>query len=63
VYYISFERNTVQLVAAVARELGFIATGGSDYHGDTSTYAEAHAELRVPDEVRRALEARIAAGL
>ena len=63
VYYISFERNTVQLVAAVARELGFIATGGSDYHGDTSTYAEAHAELRVPDEAGRALEARIAAGL
>jgi predicted metal-dependent phosphoesterase TrpH len=50
VHYISFDRDTVELVAAVARQLGFVATGGSDYHGDTSTYAEAHAILHVPDE-------------
>jgi len=26
------------------------ADGGSDYHGDGETYAEAHAALYVPDE-------------
>ena len=28
-----------------------VATGGSDYHGDTASYAEAHAALWVPPEV------------
>jgi predicted metal-dependent phosphoesterase TrpH len=51
VYYISFDRSTVELVGAVARQLGLLATGGSDYHGDISTYAEAHAALHVPDAV------------
>jgi hypothetical protein len=27
-----------------------VQTGGSDYHGDAETYAEAHASLYVPDE-------------
>jgi hypothetical protein len=27
-----------------------VPTGGSDYHGDGETYAEAHAALFVPDE-------------
>jgi predicted metal-dependent phosphoesterase TrpH len=51
VHYISFDRDTIELVGAVARQLGLLATGGSDYHGDTSTYAEAHAALHVPDSV------------
>jgi 3',5'-nucleoside bisphosphate phosphatase len=62
VHYISWDRDTVELVGSVARQLGLIATGGSDYHGDTSTYAEAHALLHVPDEDARVLQARIAAG-
>lgn len=62
VHYISWDRATVELVASVARTLGLIATGGSDYHGDTSTYAEAHAVLNVPDEDAVILEERIAAG-
>ena len=33
------------------------ATGGSDYHGDTGTYAEAHAGLWVPPEVGQGLAA------
>ena len=37
--------------------LGLVATGGSDYHGDTSTYAEAHAGLWVPPEVAAGLAA------
>jgi hypothetical protein len=55
VHYISFDRHTVELVGAVARQLGLIATGGSDYHGDTSTYAETHAALNVPDSVATVL--------
>jgi predicted metal-dependent phosphoesterase TrpH len=61
VHYISFAPETVEAVAAVARELGLIATGGSDYHGDTSTYAEAHALLHVPDIVGEDLRAAIEA--
>ena len=43
--------NTVEAVGEVARTLGLVPTGGSDYHGDTMTYAEAHAGLWVPPEV------------
>jgi predicted metal-dependent phosphoesterase TrpH len=59
VYYISFRPETVMLVRDVAARLGLLATGGSDYHGDTTTYAEAHAALHVPVEVRDDLVARI----
>ncbi len=51
VHYIAFSPETVAAVGAVAAELGLLATGGSDYHGDTTTYAEAHAALRVPSAV------------
>jgi predicted metal-dependent phosphoesterase TrpH len=61
VYYISFAPETVEAVGAVAAKLRLLATGGSDYHGDTSTYAEAHASLRVPVEVAATLKAAIAA--
>jgi len=42
---------TVEGLADVAGQLGLIATGGTDYHGDLGSYAEAHATLWVPDEV------------
>jgi hypothetical protein len=48
VYYRTFNPDTVALVSDVATRLGFVATGGSDYHGDLMTYAEAHATLNVP---------------
>ena len=51
VYYRSFDVGTVEAVHAVASDLGLIETGGSDYHGDLGTYAEAHAALWVPPEV------------
>jgi predicted metal-dependent phosphoesterase TrpH len=60
VYYISFAPETVGAVGAVAAELGLLATGGSDYHGDTTTYAEAHAALHVPGAVAETLKAAIA---
>ena len=35
---------------ALAGELRLVRTGGSDYHGDGETYAQAHDNLYVPDE-------------
>lgn len=50
VYYRTFDAATVKAVWAVADALGLLATGGTDYHGDLGTYAEAHADLWVPQE-------------
>jgi 3',5'-nucleoside bisphosphate phosphatase len=61
VFYISFTPETVAAVGVVADELGLFATGGSDYHGDTSTYAEAHEALHVPDSVGDRLHEAMAA--
>jgi predicted metal-dependent phosphoesterase TrpH len=55
VYYRSFDSATVFAVGEVAAALGLAATGGSDYHGDTGTYAELHANLWVPPEVATGL--------
>ncbi len=62
VHYRSFDASTVEAVGAVARRLGLIATGGSDYHGDLGPYAETHASLWVPPEVGQRLQERISAG-
>jgi len=50
VHYRHFDADTIAALADVARELRLVPTGGSDYHGDGETYAEAHAALYVPDE-------------
>jgi hypothetical protein len=50
----------VRMMRAIATNLGLVATGGTDYHGDRETYAEAHAQLWVPPEVEPALRAGIA---
>jgi predicted metal-dependent phosphoesterase TrpH len=50
VHYRHFDAQTVADLEAVARELHLIPTGGSDYHGDRETYAEAHTSLYVPDD-------------
>jgi predicted metal-dependent phosphoesterase TrpH len=50
VHYRHFDAQTIADLAALAAELGLIPTGGSDYHGDGETYAEAHAALYVPDK-------------
>lgn len=55
VYYRRFASETVAGLRGVADELGLVATGGSDYHGDGETYAEAHAELWVPPAVTEPL--------
>ncbi len=51
VYYRTFDRADVEAVGEVAAGLRLVPTGGTDYHGDTGSYAEAHAELWVPPEV------------
>jgi predicted metal-dependent phosphoesterase TrpH len=61
VHYRTFDRETIASVAEVARQLGLVPTGGSDYHGDTSTYVEAHAGLWVPPEVGVGLLAALGA--
>jgi 3',5'-nucleoside bisphosphate phosphatase len=60
VYYRSFDRPTTDAMAELAASMGLLATGGSDYHGDTSTYAESHARLWVPPEAGSALQAGLA---
>ena len=50
VNYLHFDVETTASVGAVARDLRLIATGGSDYHGDTGTYADSHAGLFIPDQ-------------
>ena len=45
----SFDDATRAAVGAVARRFGLIETGGTDYHGDTGTYAESLAQLVLPD--------------
>jgi predicted metal-dependent phosphoesterase TrpH len=60
VYYRTFDRDTVTMVEAVASSLGLIATGGSDYHGDLMSYAEAHATMNVPASVADSLRSALA---
>jgi predicted metal-dependent phosphoesterase TrpH len=58
VYYRSFTADTVAAMAGFAEERGLLATGGTDYHGDVMSYADARARLEVPRSVGdRLLEA------
>ena len=51
VYYRRFLPETVTRMSELASSLGLIATGGSDYHGDNMSYAEAMATTYVPREI------------
>jgi predicted metal-dependent phosphoesterase TrpH len=59
VHYRKFDAETVAELAAVASELHLVSTGGSDYHGDGETYAQAHAALFVPDDDAAAVYASL----
>jgi 3',5'-nucleoside bisphosphate phosphatase len=59
VYYRTFDQAAVDAVGEVAARLRLVPTGGSDYHGDTGTYAAAHAQLWVPPEAGETLVSRI----
>ncbi len=60
VYYRTFERAQVESVGWVADELGLVKTGGSDFHGDTGSYAEIHAATSVPAAVGERLRNALA---
>ena len=51
VYYRRFLPETVTRMSELALALGLIATGGSDYHGDNMSYAEAMSTTYVPREI------------
>lgn len=59
VHYRTFDADTTAAVGATADALGLLRTGGSDYHGDLGTYAEAHAGLWVPQAVGDTLLERL----
>jgi predicted metal-dependent phosphoesterase TrpH len=65
VYYRAYDQATVGTLREIALDMRLVMTGGTDYHGDRESYAEAHAELWVPadvaDDVRAALAATILA--
>ncbi len=58
-YYVTFDEPTRARIAALATRYGLLATGGSDYHGDTGSYAEAQVLCHVPDAVADALLAAL----
>ena len=51
VHHRSFDAAAVAAVGEVALELGLLPSGGTDYHGDDETYAEAIGETWVPPEI------------
>jgi predicted metal-dependent phosphoesterase TrpH len=53
----SFEAETREAMAAAARLLGLVETGGTDYHGDLGPYAESHAGLVMPATIVAGLRA------
>ncbi|HEY5520791.1 MAG TPA: hypothetical protein VIK08_09040 [Candidatus Limnocylindrales bacterium] len=60
VYYRRFTPETVAAMEELAGELGLLLTGGSDYHGDTGSYAEAMLTTFVPRPAGERLLAAIA---
>lgn len=61
VYYRAYDQDTVETLRGIAEDLRLVMTGGTDYHGDRETYAEAHADLWVPPTVEAAVRAGLAA--
>jgi 3',5'-nucleoside bisphosphate phosphatase len=60
VYYRRFKPETITAMEELSGELGLLATGGSDYHGDTGTYADAMLTTYVPRAVADRLLAAMA---
>jgi predicted metal-dependent phosphoesterase TrpH len=55
----SFDEATRDAMAAAARLLGLVETGGTDYHGDLGPYAESHAGLVMPEPLVSGLRAAL----
>jgi predicted metal-dependent phosphoesterase TrpH len=61
VYYSEHSAEMVELYGSMARDLGLVATGGSDFHGALAPdirMGKGFGNLSVPDEIVPALEAR-----
>ncbi len=62
VHHLSFTAETVAAVGAVAERFRLVPTGGTDYHGDLGSYAEAHARLAIPAGVGERVHTALARG-
>lgn len=60
VHYRAYDNRTVWTLRKLATELRLVPTGGTDYHGDRETYAEAHAQLWNPPEVAEGIRQALA---
>ena len=60
VYYRAYDQETVATLRRIAEDLRLVMTGGTDYHGDRETYADAHAQLWVPPEIEETVRGGIA---
>ncbi len=63
VHHRSFDAATVKSMGTVARDLGLLPSGGTDYHGDDETYAEAIAETWIPPEIASGVLAALQVGV
>jgi 3',5'-nucleoside bisphosphate phosphatase len=63
VYYRAYEPATVESLRFLASNLRLVMTGGTDFHGDRETYAEAHAELYLPVEVEAGFRSALRVGV
>ena len=63
VYYRRYLPSTVSAMVDLARRLDVLATGGSDYHGDNVSYAEATKTTYVPLESGERLMEAIGTGV
>lgn len=61
VHYQRWDEDVVERMARVADLRGLLATGGSDYHGDSGDYAAAQAFTHVPPEAGERLLAALGA--
>jgi 3',5'-nucleoside bisphosphate phosphatase len=61
VHYRAYDQETVAGLRRIAASLRLVMTGGTDYHGDRESYAEAHAELWIPPDVEPAFRAGLTA--
>jgi predicted metal-dependent phosphoesterase TrpH len=58
VHYQGWTEERIEAMGAFADGQGLLRTGGSDYHGDSATYAESQQTVHVPEAVgERLLEA------
>jgi 3',5'-nucleoside bisphosphate phosphatase len=59
VHYRAFDPDMVRTMRRIATDHRLVWTGGTDYHGDRETYAEAHAQLWNPPDVADGIRATL----